>query len=37
MKTSFKLLTLAGVLCAGLFTLHAADKKHLSCRVEQTR
>ena len=29
MKTSFKLLTLAGVLCAGLLTLHAADKKVL--------
>ena len=29
MKTSLKLLTLAGVLCAGLFTLSAADKKHL--------
>ena len=29
MKTSLKLLTLAGVLCAGLLTLHAADKKHL--------
>jgi len=29
MKTSIKLLTLAGVLCAGLLTLHAADKKHL--------
>jgi CheY-like chemotaxis protein len=28
-KTSIKLLTLAGVLCAGLLTLHAADKKHL--------
>lgn len=30
MKTSLKLLTLAGVLCAGLLTLHAADKKHLA-------
>ena len=30
MKTSIKLLTLAGVLCAGLLTLHAADKKHLA-------
>ncbi len=29
MKTSLKLLTLAGVLCAGLITLNAADKKHL--------
>jgi hypothetical protein len=29
MKTSLRLLTVAGVLCAGLFTLHAADKKHL--------
>ena len=29
MKTSLKLLTLAAVLCAGLLTLHAADKKHL--------
>ena len=29
MKTSLKLLTLAGVLGAGLLTLHAADKKHL--------
>ena len=29
MKTSLKLLTLAGVLCAALLTLHAADKKHL--------
>ena len=29
MKTSLKLLALAGVLCAGLLTLHAADKKHL--------
>ena len=29
MNTSFKLLTLAGVLCAGLLTLQAADKKHL--------
>lgn len=27
MKTSMKLLTLAGVLCAGLLTLHAADKQ----------
>lgn len=30
MKTSLKLLTLAGVLCAGLLTLHAADKKDLA-------
>ncbi len=30
MKTSMKLLTLAGVLCAGLLTLHAADKKDLA-------
>ena len=30
MKTSLKLLTLAGVLCAGILTLHAADKKHLA-------
>ena len=29
MKTSWKLLTLAGVLCAGLLSLDAADKKHL--------
>ena len=29
MKTSLRLLTLAGVLCAGLLTLHAADKKVL--------
>jgi hypothetical protein len=29
MKTSLKLLTLAGVLCAGLVTMNAADKKHL--------
>ena len=29
MKTSLRLLTLAGVFCAGLLTLHAADKKHL--------
>jgi hypothetical protein len=29
MKTSIKLLTLAGVLCAGILTLPAADKKHL--------
>ncbi len=29
MKTSLKLLTLAGVICAGLLTLNAADKKHL--------
>ena len=29
MKTSIKLLTLAAVLCAGILTLHAADKKHL--------
>ena len=27
MKTSLKLLTLAGLLCAGIFTLHADDKK----------
>lgn len=27
MKTSIKLFTLAGVLCAGLLTLNAADKK----------
>ena len=27
MKTSLKLLTLAGVLCAGILTLNAADKK----------
>jgi hypothetical protein len=30
MKTSIKLLTLAGVLCAGLLTLNAADKKELA-------
>jgi hypothetical protein len=30
MKTSLKLLTLAGVLCAGLLTVHAADKKELA-------
>ncbi len=29
MKTSFKLLTLAAVIFAGLLTLQAADKKHL--------
>jgi hypothetical protein len=29
MKTSLKLLTLAGLLCAGILTLNAADKKHL--------
>ena len=29
MKTSMKLLALASVLCAGLLTLNAADKKHL--------
>ena len=29
MKTSIKLLTLAGLLCAGILTLNAADKKHL--------
>jgi hypothetical protein len=29
MKTSIKLLTVAGVLCAGLLTLNAADKKEL--------
>jgi hypothetical protein len=28
MKTPLILLTLAGILCAGLITLHAADKKH---------
>ena len=30
MKTSLKLLTLAGVLCAGILTLHAEDKKQLA-------
>ena len=30
MKTSLKLLTLAGVLCAGLLTVHAGDKKDLA-------
>jgi hypothetical protein len=30
MKTSLTLLTIAGVLCAGLLTLNAADKKHLA-------
>jgi hypothetical protein len=29
MKTSLKLITLAGMLCAGLLTLPAADTKHL--------
>jgi hypothetical protein len=29
MNKSLKVLTLAGVLCAGLLTLNAADKKHL--------
>jgi hypothetical protein len=29
MKTTVKLLTLAGLLCAGILTLNAADKKHL--------
>ena len=29
MKTSLPLLTLPGVLCAGILTLSAADKKHL--------
>ena len=29
MKISIKLLTLAGVLCTGILTLHAADKQHL--------
>ena len=29
MKTSLKLIALAAVLCTGLLTLHAADKKHL--------
>ena len=29
MNTSLKLLALAGVLCAGLLSLDAADKKHL--------
>lgn len=28
MNISLKLLVLAGVLCAGILTLHAADKKH---------
>lgn len=30
MKSSLKFLALAGVLCAGLLTLNAADKKHLA-------
>ena len=30
MKTTLKILTLAGVLCAGLLTLHAADQKVLA-------
>jgi hypothetical protein len=30
MKTSLKILTLAGVICAGLLTLHAADQKVLA-------
>ena len=30
MKTSLKILTLAGVLCAGLLNLHAADQKVLA-------
>jgi CheY-like chemotaxis protein len=30
MNASLKLLTLAGVLCAGILSLHAADKKHLA-------
>jgi len=30
MKTSLKILTLAGVLCAGLLTLHGADEKVLA-------
>ena len=29
MKTSLTLFTIVGVLCAGLLTLNAADKKHL--------
>jgi hypothetical protein len=29
MNASLKLLTVAGLLCAGILTLHAADKKHL--------
>jgi hypothetical protein len=29
MKSSLKLLTLAGVICAGLLTLNAADEKNL--------
>ena len=29
MKPSLKLVTFTGVLCAGLLTLNAADKKHL--------
>ena len=29
MKTNLQILTLAGVLCAGILTLTAADKKHL--------
>ena len=30
MKTSLKILTLAGVVCAGLLTLHAIDQKVLA-------
>lgn len=30
MNASLKLLTLAGLLCAGILTLNAADKKHLA-------
>lgn len=29
MRTSLKILTLIGLLCAGILTLNAADKKHL--------
>ena len=29
MKTSLKFLALAGLLCAGILTLNAADKKHI--------
>lgn len=29
MKTSLKLIALSGLLCAGLLTLNAAEKKHL--------
>jgi hypothetical protein len=29
MNTSLKLLTIVGLLCTGIFTLKAADKKHL--------